>query len=61
MNEKTVQDHDFEAKLAKSTYKTTSSAIGTLPNKCNPLFYTVPMDKGYGINGKFTDVTIFFS
>ena len=59
MNEKTAQDLDFEVKLAKSTYKTTSSAIGSLPNKSTPFLYIVPMDKGHGINGKFTDVPIF--
>ena len=35
MNENAPHDLDFEAKLAKSTYKTTYSAIGSLPKKSN--------------------------
>ena len=56
--QKSQEDLDFQAKLAKAVYKTSASNYGGGESKCTFVLMIVVPEAKNGINGKFTDVHI---
>ena len=50
------RDEELERKLSKLIYKTSNQQYGALKSDGNNVYKLVEVERGHGINGKFTDV-----